>query len=150
MAIHIIKAPTQPLAMAHDFSWLERLVLRRFHPRSLSIDTVGVMWFIYYLWNHEWKSALAIVIAGRVFAYLSVMRIDTEAFAETTLGRIALLHLQPVNLLVQFVGALVGIYGIWQRSTEIILLGVSLILLGHIFGWSRVDDRMANRLVSRK
>jgi len=37
-----------------DFSWLERFVLKCFHPRAIFIEVVGLAWSLYYFWNYNW------------------------------------------------------------------------------------------------
>lgn len=103
------------------------------------------MWFTYTFWNHDWVAAIAVVLVTRVIALYSVINIDTEAFAQTTLGKVGLLHLNPVNLSVQLVGSLGLLYGLWEHSTEWILGGLSVVLLGHLFGWSQVDSRLGEK-----
>lgn len=142
MAQNVMQARTAPTIVEHDFSWPQRYVLRRFHPRSIFVDTVGLIWFTYYFWNHDWKMALSIAIVVRTIAIMSVMSINTDVFSESILGRIALLHLHPLNLAIQLLGTAALLYGVWEHSTEVILTGVSVILLGHIFGWSKVDAKL--------
>ena len=144
MATNVIVGQAS-MGLERKLSWIQRYMLTRFHPRSVFIDLVGFVWFIYYFWNHDWQMAIVTVIAARVAAFISVMNINEEQFAETTLGKIALLHLQPFNIFIQTVGAVVLLYGVWNHTTETMLGGVSLILLGHIFGWSRVDSRLTDR-----
>ena len=133
----------QQMAMVtHDFNWAQKYMLRRFHPRSIFIDSAGFIWFAYFFWNHDWQLGLAAAIVGRAVAVLSVMNLNTDFFAETTLGKVALLHLNPFNLITQLSGLIVLLYGIWYHSTELILGGASIILIGHSFGWSKVDSRL--------
>ncbi|MBY0314862.1 MAG: hypothetical protein K2Q26_05050 [Bdellovibrionales bacterium] len=127
------------------FSALQKYVLLRFHPRSIFIDSIGQLWFIYYLWDHNLMSALAALTACRLVSLLSVIDIDTNLFARTTLGKVALLHLHPYNLILQLIGTLVLIYGVWQNSAEILLIGISWILFGHVWGWGDVDRRFADK-----
>lgn len=89
---------------AKGTSWFQRYFLRRFHPRSIFIDVVGFIWFTYYFWNHNWKAAVVIVVIERIIAFFSVAKIDTNRFSETTLGKIALLHLHPANFTIQLYG----------------------------------------------
>jgi hypothetical protein len=63
--------------------------------------------------------------------------------SETSMGKIGLLHLHPMNLAIRLVGAVILLYGIWQRSLDLTLGGVSVIFLGHTFGWAKVDPRFA-------
>lgn len=107
------------------------------------IDLIGMTWFFYFLWSHDWKSAIGAAVVSRAIAFASVLNADPEALATTTLGRVGLLHLNPSNLATQVLGSGIAIYGTWLNQTEIILTGVSLILLGHVFGWSKVDKRLA-------
>lgn len=74
---------------------------------------------------------------------ISVWNADPEKMAETTLGKIALLHLHPFNLITQSIGLVPLVYGIWIHSVETILAGLSLVLLGHIVGWSKVDSKFS-------
>ena len=96
-------------------------------------------WGIFYLWNHQWLLALLVVLVGRTMGYLSVRHAHIEAMANTTLGKIAKLHANPFNLTTQLLGGVVCLVGVWMHATEMILSGVSLIGLGHLVGWSKVD-----------
>lgn len=119
----------------------KRYFVKRFHPRSLFFDSIGMMWAIYYLWFHQWTFALGAILLMRVLSVFSVMNVSAQSIAGTTLGKIALIHLHPANMIIQLGGITVLVYGIWQHSVELTMIGVSFILLGHIFGWSNVDER---------
>jgi hypothetical protein len=119
----------------------QRYVLRRAHPASLFVEMVGFVWFVFYLWNHLLMEAILVVILARVVASVLVFRADTDAIAKTVMGKIALLHLRPINMLTQILGVAIAVYGIWMHDTRVILVGVSAVLLGHLVGWSRVDPR---------
>lgn len=121
------------------FTFFEKLILRRFHPISLLFDTVGLIWVTYFLWQNNWQYALGVVLAERLLASSIVWRIDFQAMATTTLGKLALLHLNPFNMGIQIVGTVVTIWALWDHSTAIILLGVSTLILGHTFGWHQVN-----------
>jgi hypothetical protein len=144
MATNVMRGHAQ-VAIGHNFSWIQTYILRRFHPRSIFIDSIGLIWFTYYFWNHDWKAALGAAIVARAVALFSVMNINTDLFAESILGKISLLHLNPLNLVTQIIGTVVLLYGIWIHSVEMILGGLSVILLGHIFGWARVDPKLADK-----
>lgn len=124
---------------------IESLAVRRSHPRSLFINSVGALWMVYFLVQQDWVMALSVLVFFRALAYVSVWKCDPQLLAQTTLGKIALLHLHPVNLVVQVAGVIPFVYGLWQRNTELILGGFSVVLLGHSFGWSRVDRRLARK-----
>lgn len=144
MATNVMQTGQTQVILGHDFSWYQRYVLRRSHPRSIFIDTVGLIWFTYYFWNHDWKAALGTVVIARVVALASVININTDLFAESILGKIGLLHLNPFNLVIQVIGLIALLFGIWDHSTEVILGGLSVVLLGHVFGWSKVDAKLAD------
>lgn len=122
-----------------ELTWIQRLMLKRFHPRAIFIDSVGLIWCGYYLWAHDLSMVLGAAVAFRILSYYSVMDMSPQRISETTLGKIALLHLNPANLIIQIAGTVVLIYGLWQHSTESILVGISVILLGHVFGWATVN-----------
>ena len=53
------------------------------------------------------------------------------------------LHLHPVNLLLQIAGIGLLVYSIWIHSgIYTIMIAVSLILIGHMWGWSKVNDAL--------
>lgn len=122
-----------------EFSFLERLILRRFHPISILFDTTGVIWVTYFLWQNNWQYALAVIVVERLLAVSIVRRTDLKAMAATPLGKLALLHLHPLNLVVQIVGAAATVWALWTHSTLFILAGLSVLILGHSFGWSQVN-----------
>jgi hypothetical protein len=129
-------------ARAHErFAWFERYTIRKFHPRKLFIDSISLMWAVYFLWNQDWLSAIVVAVAVNTLSMMSVWNVDTNKMSETTLGKIALLHLNPVNLATQIVGLIPLVYGIWTHSTELILAGLSIVMLGHALGWNKVDRR---------
>lgn len=130
------------MSRSKQFSLFEKFILRKFYPRKIFFDAVGSIWAVYFLWNHEWQGALVVTVAASLLGILSVWNIDLEKMSETLLGKLALLHLNPFNLATQIIGVAMGVYGIWIHSTETILAAISIILIGHIFGWEKVDSRL--------
>jgi hypothetical protein len=96
---------------------------------------------LYYLWAQNWSYALGAALLGRLLSYLAVADVNPQKMSETTLGKIALLHLNPVNMVVQILGLVVLGYGVWEHSVLYTLYGVSVILIGHVIGWGKVDER---------
>lgn len=143
MATHTMQNVLFGLKTASRYSAFERLMLRKFHPRKILIDLVSLTWGVYFLWNHDWQKALLAVVIVSSLGYLSVWNADPEKLAKTTLGKLALLHLHPFNLITQSIGAIPLVYGVWLHSTEYILAGLSIVLIGHIFGWGKVDPAFA-------
>lgn len=119
---------------------LRKYMLRRFHPRKMIFDAVGLMWSIYFLWNNDWSLAMLSLLGGSLLGLYFVRNVDPELMGKTTLGRIGLLHLNPVNLSIQIAGLIPFVYGIWNHAIEYILSGITVVLLGHFFGWSQVDE----------
>lgn len=138
---------TNAFETRQSFSLMERYALRRAHPVNLFIDGAGWTWFTYFFWHHDWPVAVAAIIISRIFGLAMTANTNLQSMSETGLGKIALLHLHPVNMATQAVGLLVTLYGLWQHSTEFILVGMSVVLLGHLFGWSKVDRRFAKNLI---
>lgn len=128
-----------------EFTFFERMILRRFHPISLFFDMTGLIWVTYFLWQNQWQNALIVIVAERLLATSIVWRIDLKAMAETSLGKLGLLHLHPINLMVQIVGAAGTVWALWTHSTLYILAGLSVIILGHTFGWSEVNPSFSLR-----
>jgi hypothetical protein len=125
---------------------MQSLILRRSHPAALTIDLVGITWFVYFLWHHQWEYAIGAALAARLTGLIISWNADLTALADTVLGKLALMHLHPINLLVQVAAAAVLIWGIWSHSTPVILSGVSLFILGHAFGWQQVHPAFALKL----
>ena len=129
-----------------ELSFLQKWVLYKTHPTKVAIDLTAALWSVYFLWDHRWQPALTIYLIVPALSLFMVKDLNLEKFAATTLGKVAILHLQPFNLLIQSVSILVMIYGIWLHSTEWILGGVSLLFVGHIFGWQSVHDSLTTDL----
>jgi hypothetical protein len=130
------------MSRTKEFSMMQRMALRAAHPVSIIFYFVGAMWSIFYLWNQNWVFALAIFVAARALGFAAVRHTHLQEMSETLLGKMALLHLHPANLAVQFIGAIVCLAGVWMHTTETILGGASLIAAGHAFGWSKVNSSL--------
>jgi hypothetical protein len=138
--VSLFKGDSKARRKVGELTFLERVVLRRAHPRMVVFRLVGVIWATYFVWLNNWQAALVAVFAGGICGYLSVPQMDFKTMAESTLGKIALLHVQPLNLAVQVVGVFPLVYGLWFHDALTILVGISVIALGHLFGWSAVRD----------
>lgn len=124
------------------FSRLERLMLMRFHPRCQVFSSIGVIWSVYFLYNYDWPKALMAAVVFIALGMTSVLGVKFDEFAETTLGRLALLHTHTGNLFIQLIGLVPSVYGIWTHSVEFTLIGLSIVIIGHVFGWDKVDRRL--------
>lgn len=123
-------------------TFLEKTVVRRGHPRNMIIGIVGLLWVFYFLWIHNWLAAVAAGSLSVVFGRVLTWRIPEERLAETIWGKMMILHLHPANALTQLVGVVIVTYGIWIHSTVYAITGASLILLGHLWGWSKVSNAL--------
>ncbi len=143
MGTHVIPRTFQEdCASHHNFSTFDRYILRRSHPRRMICDIIGLIWSIYFLWLSNWPAAVVSVILASGLGLYFTRNIDVDRISQTTLGRLGLLHKHPFNLALNFIGIFPLIYGIWRHSTELILIGFSIIILGHFFGWAEVNKNL--------
>lgn len=123
-------------------TYLERAVIRRGHPKQIILGIVGLVWTVYFLWHHDWAWAVGAVLASAILGRVVTGGTREENLAQTLLGKITLLHLHPMNMTVQFVRFGVLLYGVWIHALMHILVGASLILLGHMWGWHKVNEAL--------
>lgn len=123
-------------------SIVDRYFLMRFHPRKIVLDVVGAIWATYFLWNQNWQAALLIMLGMESLGLLFTRKIDPELMSQTTLGKIGLLHKHPINLALNLIGLIPLLYGLWMHAGLIILIGLSVIIMGHFFGWSEVNSKL--------
>jgi hypothetical protein len=123
-------------------TYMERMVIRRGHPKHIIVGIVGFLWFVYFIWQHDWAWAVAVAVLSVVMGRLLTSGTKDESLASTLLGKIMLLHLHPMNLSVQIAGFAVLFYGIWFHSTIYIMLATSIVLLGHMWGWHKVNEAL--------
>jgi len=136
----------QESALSEHYKTLgDRYFLMRFHPKHIIFEIVGAIWACFFLWNHNWQAALlSYLVLGGIGLYLT-RNIDPELMAQTTIGRIGLLHKHPINLALNLVGIAVVIYALWLQLGVVILGGLSFIIIGHFFGWAEVDSRLRTK-----
>ena len=127
-----------PLKTASGFRWQEQYIIRRFHPRRILLDAALLPWAVYFLWNHEWIGALGTIVFSLGMGYAFTSRVDVRRYSRTLVGRVALLHLHPLNLLLQSAGLTLMFVSLWIHSTEGILASLSLLFFGHMAGWEKV------------
>jgi hypothetical protein len=123
-------------------SYFEREMLHHAHPKEIILRIVGAIWGLYFLWLHNWVGMLAIIVAGEILGRFLSRGMNEESMAQTTWGKIMLIHLHPVNLLVQIAGGAVLIYGFWMHSAIYIMAAMSIILIGHMWGWHKVNEAL--------
>ncbi len=121
-------------------NWAQRYALLRSHPRFIIFRCISFLWFTYFLWNQDWKSAVGAVVICSFIGLIAVWNVDPEPLSKTTLGKLALLHLHPANFFMQVSSVVPLTYGIWTHSVVFILLSLSILFLGHFFGWEMIDQ----------
>jgi len=117
----------------------ERFIIRNGHPRRIIVGMITFIWALYFLWLHNWLGAGLALIIGAPLGRLAAWKMHEEQLAQTTFGKLLLLHLHPANVIVQAIGFGVLLCSVWIHSGMYIALGVSMILLGHMWGWHRVN-----------
>ncbi len=121
---------------------MERHMLRHAHPRHMIIAVISMIWSTYFFWHHELALALWTVAGGIVLARLATFGMREEEIAQTLLGKILLLHLHPVNIVLQAGGYVLLMYGVWLHDAVMMMAGMSFILLGHMVGWHKVSPAL--------
>ena len=123
-------------------TFLQELMLSRGHPRQIILHMVGGIWTVYFLWQHQWMWALACFAVSELISETLSTQTGAEMLAQTTLGKLMMLHANPVNFLVQAAGGVLLVYCIWMHLLTGIIAAISLILLGHFVGWSKVNSAL--------
>lgn len=121
---------------------LRTYFLMRFHPRKIIFDTVGAIWSVYFLWNNNWQYSLISFVGMGLLGLYFTRNINPELMSQTTIGRIGLIHAHPINLSLNVLGLFFLVYGIWMHEVLSILIGLSVIIFGHFFGWSKVNSKL--------
>jgi hypothetical protein len=123
-------------------TFLQEFMLSRGHPRQIILHTVGGIWTLYFLWGHEWIWALGCFAAAELISEMLSTETGAELLAQTTLGKLMLLHANPLNFFVQAAGGVFLVYSVWMHSLTGIMGAASLVLLGHFVGWSKVNSAL--------
>jgi hypothetical protein len=123
-------------------TFFERSVVRSGQPRRIIVGVITLMWVLFSLWFHLWAWAMVALVVGVALGALATTGMHVEELAQTMLGKILLLHLHPVNVALQTFGFAVLLYSFWIHSAVLMLLAISVILLGHMFGWHKVNHAL--------
>jgi hypothetical protein len=123
-------------------TFIQEFMLSRGHPRQIILHIVGGIWTIYFLWQHNWMWALGFFAASELTSEIISTQTEAEMLAQTLLGKIILLHTNPVNLFLQAAGGILLLYSVWIHSITGIMAAISVVLLGHIAGWNKVSTAL--------
>jgi len=118
---------------------MERHILRHGHPRHMIVAVVTVIWSTYFFWQHELAFALWTIAGGVILARIVTFGMDEAQLAQTTLGKILLLHLHPANVILQSLGYALAMFGVWEHQAVLIMAGTTMVFLGHMWGWHKVS-----------
>ncbi len=121
------------------YSLMEKFLVRRFHPRKIILDLIGFVWAVYFLWLKQWQSSLLCVLTFSLLGLYFTRNVNLEEMGDTTLGKLGLLHTHPMNFALNILGLFPLAVGIWRHFPEYIIIGFSIVLLGHFFGWSKFN-----------
>lgn len=127
------------------YNFLQRFALRRAHPRRIFFDMAALPWEIYYLWQGQWGVALTLLVMSSVVSMIAASDAEYEKIADTTWGKIALLHLRPSNVFFQLSGLVFLVSGLITHNTQSLLIGASLVFIGHMSGWGIVHPALETR-----
>jgi len=127
------------------YNFLQRFALRRAHPRRLFFDMAALPWEVFYLWQGKWGVALTLFVMSSVVSMIAASDAEYEKIAETTLGKIALLHLKPSNVFFQLSGVVFLISGLLSHTAQSLLIGASAVFIGHMSGWGKVHPALETR-----
>lgn len=123
-------------------TYLQKTFVRHGHPRHIILAYVGLMWGVYFLWFHNWVGAVTAILLSAVLGRILTDDVREENLAQTTLGKIMLLHMHPINLALQIAGLALAFYGVWIHDGMYVMVAVTVILLGHLWGWHKVNDAL--------
>ncbi len=139
----IIKVMREIPIHDENMTLIDRYFLISFHPRKIILSSIAATWATYFLWNRNWLAALLSVLILETLGLFFTRHIDPDLMAGTTLGRIGLLHKHPINFALNFIGSIILIYALWDHAEiATILFGLSIVILGHFFGWGEVSSKL--------
>lgn len=114
---------------------LQRLMLQHLHPTKFILEVIGIMWATYFLWDQNWLGAVVAGLGLPILGGLLTWRVNTDQYRKSGFARIVLIHAHPMNMLLHIVGAVITVYGLWNHQTLVILSGITVLILGHAWGW---------------
>lgn len=128
-----------------EMSWVQRYMIRRFHPRRIMLDGALMPWVVYFVWNHNWPLALLFSAVSLGLGYWLTQNVDVATYSRTVMGKMAILHLQPANVSLQALGLIWMVVALWNHQSTGILGSLSVIFLGHLAGWDKVFQAISER-----
>lgn len=118
---------------------IRRYMLQHAHPMKFTAELLGVIWGAYFLWNHNWLGALIMSTLFFLGSSVLLWNKPIDYLQKTGLGRVMLIYADPVSFLLYNLSALPVIYGLWLHQTMYVLIGISILLLPHLWGWKELS-----------
>lgn len=116
-------------------SFFRRLAINHAHPTKLVLDIIGFLWMTYFLWENSLVTAIIFGFSFSVLGSFLTFKANTEELASTAFGKYVIARMHPANLTFQIIGYVVSMYGVWIHQASVILIGLSAVTLGHLWGW---------------
>ena len=116
-------------------------MLQHAHPMKFVAEVLGIMWGAYFLWNHQWIWAFTVSMAFFLLSTIFLWGDRFEYLSHTHLGRALLVYSYPLNFLLYNISIVPLVYGLWIHSGFFINLGVSVILLPHLWSWNQAGKK---------
>lgn len=114
---------------------IHRLMVLHAHPIKFTAEVLGVIWSVYFLWNRSWIGAVIVSLVGFLCSTLLLWNHPIDYLSTTPLGKVMSIYGTPFNFLLYNLSALPVIYGLWNHDSLFILIGISILLLPHLWGW---------------
>ncbi len=114
---------------------IHRLMILHAHPAKFIAEILGVIWSVYFLWQHNWVGAVIVSLVGFLLSTLLLWNQSIDYLETTSLGKVMSVYGTPLNFLLYNLSALPVIYGLWLHDSFFILIGISILLLPHLRGW---------------
>ena len=134
-----LDSPNVSLELKKDrqMSLFRRLAINHAHPTKIVFDIVGFIWMSYFLWENQLVVGIIFGFGFSALGSFLTFNADTDELVTTAFGRYVIARLHPANLTLQTVGYVFLMYGLWVHQGWIILIGLSAVTLGHLWGWRR-------------
>lgn len=112
-----------------------KMALQHENVQNLVLFLLGVLLITYGSWMQNLNivlSGIIVLIIDKIYVYKSAKKAKYKGklsrFQKFLLG-----HTYMINFVMQLIGYLVVFYGAWIRSIGLILLGIILMLIGHVY-----------------
>lgn len=107
------------------------------HPAKFIAEILGLIWSAYFLWQHNWIGAVIVGLVGFLLSTILLWNQPIDFLETTSLGKVMDVYGRPVNFLLYMLSALPVIYGLWLHDSFFVLIGVSILLSPHLWGWRK-------------